>query len=107
MSSMISASRSPSTFRIPGRSGRNRLISGSAFMLSFLCVWEQFALQNNPWWKQESTADRQSLSLGRTHVQCRDGKPVFDRETVEDFFGLDTEATLFLGEQKHVHSYYD
>src|SRR2546430_11815046 len=37
MSSMISASRSPSTLRMPGRSGRNTLISGSFVICQLLC----------------------------------------------------------------------
>src|SRR5260221_284942 len=36
MSSMISASRSPSTLRMPERSGRNRLMSSSDVMVIFL-----------------------------------------------------------------------
>ncbi len=66
-------------------------------------VRESFAVQKNPWWKEEPTADGKGLPFGRTQIQRRDGEPVFDREPVKQLFGLRAEPTLFLGKQKNVH----
>ncbi len=67
-------------------------------------VGKQFAVQKNPWWKQKPTADSQGFPRGRTQIECRDGKPIFNRKPVEGLFGLGAKSTVFLGKQPDVHS---
>jgi len=40
-------------------------------------VRESFTVQKNAWRKEEPTADGKDLPFGRTHIECRDGEPVF------------------------------